>query len=392
MSIKINSKYLENYALGFAKKVCDQYFSSKQYMTGTEILKLTDSKQVNFFVIKSLFEAWHVELEKLKSNPFFDYRDNSVHQALNEFMNVLSRSIKIDRGNFEPLLGEAVAFSVILALDPLSFFRGEIDKSSGSSVNDFLKGNEKYYKWNHSLIANLIDRAGISQSADAYKQALRLNFEQQKDQLTRPEDYLAELKNIFHLDLDILFEKVAEKAEGPIIEESAQTKEEALVEEDLMAEAVVKQEVVEPENVDNSLVEEIQETIQSPEKDEERFEEESIPNIPSQYKVASAAKLIDPLQAWEKFESEQYSVMKGSVGELSENVGINQRFMFTKELFDGNPDLMKHALKSIDQCDSFMSAITLINERYVGELDWDKNSEAVEEFLQLVFRKFDQRG
>ena len=392
MSIKINSKYLENYALGFAKKVCDQYFSSKQYMTGTEILKLTASKQVNFFVIKSLFEAWHIELEKLKSNPFFDYRDNSVHQALNEFMNVLSRSIKIDRENFEPLLGEAVAFSVILALDPLSFFRGEIDKSSGSSVNEFLKGNEKYYKWNHSLIANLIDRAGISQSPDAYKEALRLNFEQQKEQLTRPENYLSELKEIFHLDLDILFERLADKVEEPISEESVKTKEEVSVEEVVIAEAMVEEKVVEPEHVDDPSPKEIQETIESPENEEELYEEESLQNIHSQYKAAPAAKLIDPLQAWEKFESEQYSVMKGSVGELSENVGINQRFMFTKELFDGNPDLMKHALKSIDKCDSFMSAITLINERYVGELNWDKNSEAVEEFLQLVFRKFDQRG
>ena len=129
MSVKINSKYLENYAIEFSKKVCDQYFSSKKYMTGTEILSLTPSKQVNFFVIKSLFEAWHSELEKLKSNPYFDYRDNNVHRALSEFMNVLSRSIKIDRVNFEPLLGEAVAFSILVALEPLSFFKNEFASS-----------------------------------------------------------------------------------------------------------------------------------------------------------------------------------------------------------------------------------------------------------------------
>ena len=137
MSVKINSKYLENYAIEFSKKVCDQYFSSKKYMTGTEILSLTPSKQVNFFVIKSLFEAWHSELEKLKSNPYFDYRDNNVHRALSEFMNVLSRSIKIDRVNFEPLLGEAVAFSILVALEPLSFFKNEFEKPAGGSVNDF---------------------------------------------------------------------------------------------------------------------------------------------------------------------------------------------------------------------------------------------------------------
>jgi hypothetical protein len=93
-----------------------------------EILGLTPSKQVNFFVIKSLFDAWHAELEKLKSNPYFDYRDNNVHRALNEFMNVLSRSIKIDRENFEPLIGDAVSLSILVALDPLSFFKNEFEK------------------------------------------------------------------------------------------------------------------------------------------------------------------------------------------------------------------------------------------------------------------------
>ncbi|MFD2034877.1 hypothetical protein ACFSKL_08755 [Belliella marina] len=386
MSVKINSKYLENYALEFAKKVCDQYFSSKQYINGAEILRLTSSKQVNFFVIKSLFEAWQVELEKLKSNPYFDYRDNSVYHALNEFMNVLSRSIKIDRENFEPLLGEAVAFSIILALDPVSFFRGEIDKASRSSVNEFLKSNEKYYKWNHILVANLIDRAGISQSAEAYKEALQLNFGQQKEVLDSPENLLSELQGILYLDFDILFERVPDKEE--VLEDEVGHQQEVTMESE------ESKDILEDEST-GVASEEVQGLGESSEEgavDELEEEIERVEVVTSQYKVAHASQIIDPLQAWEKFESEQYSVMKGTISDLSENIGINQRFMFTKELFDGNPDLMKHALKSIDQCDSFMSAIHLVNERYVGELAWDKNSEAVEEFLQLVFRKFDQRG
>jgi hypothetical protein len=115
-------------------------------------------------------------------------------------------------------------------------------------------------------------------------------------------------------------------------------------------------------------------------------------DAPKVYKIANASQAIDHLQVWTKFESEQYSIMKGTVAELSESIGINQRFMFTKELFDGNPDLMRYALKAIDQCGSFMEAISFVNERFVAELNWDKNSEAVEEFLQLIFMKFDQKG
>lgn len=361
MSVKINSKYLENYAIEFSKIVCDQYFSTKKYMTGTEILGLTPSKQVNFFVIKSLFEAWHVELEKLKSNPYFDYRDNNVYRALNEFMNVLSRSIKIDRENFEPLIGEAVAFSILVALEPLSFFKNEFEKSTGS-VNDFLKENKKYYKWHTSLIENLIDRAGISQSKDAYLAALIQNYDQQKDKLQSAEELLSELKGILHLDFDILVElapepeTVPEEQSNIVGEQEIQIKEEVSIKEEEI--------LIAGEGEDD----------------------------PKVYKVSDLSKAIDPLQAWAKFESEQYSVMKGTVAELSESIGINQRFMFTKELFDGNPDLMRYALKSIDQCTSFTEAVSFLNERFVEELNWDKDAESVEEFLLLIFRKFDQKG
>lgn len=386
MSVKINSKYLENYSLEFAKKVCDQYFSSKKYMTGAELVKLTPSKQVNFFVIKSLFEAWQEELEKLKSNPYFDYRDNNVHLALQEFMNVLSRSIKIDRENFEPLLVEAVGFSILLALDPLNFFRGEFDKAGNSGINTFLKENQKYYRWHESLVASLIDRAGISQNVDAYKNALQQNFEQQKDTLSTAEVLLEELKQVLYLDSEILSERIERKSEeaslSPSLADSAIEKEA----EEVASQNEEVSEIAMDSDVEMNFEEEESEEVNL------SHEEATPSTAATSFKSVDPKKAIDPLQAWAKFESEQYSIMKGTISELSESVGINQRFMFTKELFDGNPDLMKHALKSIDQCDSFMEAIQLVNERYVGELNWDKNSEPVEEFLQLIFRKFDQKA
>jgi hypothetical protein len=62
--------------------------------------------------------------------------------------------------------------------------------------------------------------------------------------------------------------------------------------------------------------------------------------------------------------------------------------MFSKALFEGNSDLLKHALKSIDESGSFANAIELINRRYLNELSWKDNPEVMDEFLLLVFRKF----
>jgi hypothetical protein len=80
--------------------------------------------------------------------------------------------------------------------------------------------------------------------------------------------------------------------------------------------------------------------------------------------------------------------MKGILGELTDSLALNQRFMFTKELFDGNSDLLRHALKSVDESPSFEAAVELINARFVGELGWDIESEEVREFMQQVYRKF----
>jgi hypothetical protein len=122
--------------------------------------------------------------------------------------------------------------------------------------------------------------------------------------------------------------------------------------------------------------------------------EEDLKDLPLErkFKPVATENGIDAIETWKRLENEQYSVMKGTIKDLSESVGLNQRFMFTKELFDGNPDLLKHALRSIDECRTFVEAIDLLNERYVGELGWNKNSEIVEEFVQLIFRKFEERG
>lgn len=396
MSAKINSKYVENYAKEFSKQICDQYFSQKKYMTGHEIITLSPSPQVNFFIIKTIFEAWQLELEKLKSNPYFDYRDKSVHEALKDFMNVLSRTIKIERLHFEPLIIQAVLHSIALAVDPLKFYSDEFDKVRDNQVNQSLKENKKYYKWHSSLVFNLIDKAGLEQSKQAYKEALKLNFSNQKDTLEDFRILLNSMAQVRFIDFDEVVTRETEtKKEEKETISSKEIKTEQPTQE--IPTAKITTEEIEEDNIpaqktstQSFVMDEGEKSEQFDNDDDDEFFIEKGASF-KQGVAATTANAIDPLQAWAKFETEEYSIMKGTIKELSESVGLNQRFMFTKELFDGNPDLMKHALKSIDHCGSFVEAINLINERFVGELNWDKNSDVVIEFLQLVFRKFDQK-
>lgn len=394
MSAKINSNYVENYAKEFSKQICEQYFSHKKYMTGHEIITLSPSHQVNFFIIKTIFEAWQLELEKLKNNPYFDYRDKSVHEALKDFMNVLSRTIKIERMHFEPLIIQAVMDSITLAVDPLEFYSNEIDKVQNNQVNQYLKENKKYYKWHNSLVFNLIDKAGLEQSKQAYKEALKLNFTNQNASLEDFRSLLNSMGQIRFIDFDeVVVKDIETKIEPKEILEAEKSIPEQRIQE-IRRPEITKEEIKKPiDPVKEKSMPTFENDEENPDgydnEEEEFFIEKNLSF--KQGIAANTANAIDPLQAWAKFETEEYSIMKGTIKDLSESVGLNQRFMFTKELFDGNPDLLKHALKSIDLCESFVEAINLINERFVGELNWDKNSDAVVEFLQLVFRKFDQK-
>ncbi|EOZ92099.1 hypothetical protein A33Q_4192 [Indibacter alkaliphilus LW1] len=375
MNAKLNSPYIENYAEKFTKKICDSSYAQKKYITGQDILQLTPSAQVNFFVIKALFEAWQRELEALKSNPYFDYRDKNVHEALKEFMNVLSRTIKVERQHFEPLLTEAVAYSILLAVDPVTYFSQELDKVPEDQLPNFLKENKKYFKWHTSLVTGLVDRAGLGYSVKAYKSAVANSYEQQKSSLKPVKELLSSFDSVLPIDYGKLW---MDKGEGPeVIAETAAKPEE-------VKGFPVTKAIEEPAKNPEVLTQEKEET--SPK------EEEKVKVEPRSAAVGANVGGIDPLQAWARFEHEEYSIMKGTIKELSESLGINQRIMFTKELFEGNPDLLTHALKSVDKCESFVDAINLLNQRYVSELGWNKESDSVNEFLQLVFRKFDQRG
>jgi hypothetical protein len=134
----------------------------------------------------------------------------------------------------------------------------------------------------------------------------------------------------------------------------------------------------EEDEVEEDLIEESEESIPAPQPEK---------RAPIASTLATG-KGLDAAYLKTLFATESYKGMKGILGELADSLALNQRFMFTKELFDGNADLLRHALKSVDELNTFEEAVDLINARFVVELGWDIESEEVREFMQQVYRKF----
>jgi hypothetical protein len=373
MTAQINGNYLEKYAISYSELVCDQFFSSRKFITGQEIIQLTPSTQVNFFIIKRLFELWQEELGKLKGSPYFDYRDIAVHEALTQFMNVLSRRIKVERIHLAGILQDAVQDAIQVATDPLTFFQNELAKAPSGKINEYLKENKKYFKWNESLVIGLIDKTGIGLDLESYRQAILANFQSLKVSMDSPKELLASLGDTLVFDL----EEYLGQSTGLEETEEATVPEFEDEEESPGFEPEEEVEVGE-EELEEELIQLTEESIPTPQPEKS----EAIAS------TSDTGKGLDAAHLQSLFASESYRGMKGILGELTDSLALNQRFMFTKELFDGNSDLLRHALKSVDESTSFEAAVELINARFVGELGWDIESEEVREFMQQVYRKF----
>lgn len=373
MTVQFNSNYLESYSKEYAQAVSDRFFNGRQFITGQEIIQLTASTQVNFFIIKRLFELWQEELAKLKSSPYFDYRDIAVHDALTQFMNVLSRRIKVERAYLEPMVKVAVGQAIQVAVDPVSFFQGEIKKAPAGKINEFIRENKKYYKWHDRVISFLIDKAGFGHDPDAYQRAISANYQVIKDSLESTNMLLATLGEIKAFDLDLYLPQetpVIHKPEPEIAQGEADTPAPSFFED-------IEEEVIPAPTFSQSY--RFEPVV-------EKSKPEPIPVVKSMPQRAGLS--LDAAMLKAQFSAESYKGMKGIIGELSESLALNQRFMFTKELFDGNADLLRHALKSIDDAGSFEKAVDLVNTRFVSELGWGTDSEAVWEFMRLIYRKF----
>ncbi|MBK6977969.1 MAG: hypothetical protein IPH28_13415 [Cytophagaceae bacterium] len=118
---KWNASELKNNSAEFSKVICNEFFSYKEKIEGTEIINLTEIKQLNLFILKSIFDKWKTETENLRS-PYFDYSHPEVNKAFEEFMNILSRHISISKAHFGGLVEKSLADTVSLYQSPKDFF------------------------------------------------------------------------------------------------------------------------------------------------------------------------------------------------------------------------------------------------------------------------------
>lgn len=78
--------------------------------------------------------------------------------------------------------------------------------------------------------------------------------------------------------------------------------------------------------------------------------------------------------------------IKLSAGGLRHSISLNDSFRFSRELFDGDTGLMNRVIEQISVMSSYNTALAFL----ASKVDIDEENEAVNDFLELLKKYFNQ--
>jgi hypothetical protein len=196
-------------------------------------------------------------------------------------------------------------------------------------------------------------------------QSLLQHFKNQPDDLKGGLDLLSYRIEGLERDFDLLkknFSEVKKVDVTTVVKEEVSPIEEAVIEH--KTEAIEEAESKEP-----IVDEKVESPVLNGEEKEENQEESSILNDQLQ---ATASGVL----------GEQLSSHR--LKDVQSAIGINDRFLFIRELFDNNADAYNSAIDMVNQSPNYTHVENWIKENG----NWDMENPTVNLFIEIVKRKF----
>ncbi|WP_323757571.1 hypothetical protein [Roseivirga sp.] len=332
MSYKLKQESISSFSTATAADICTEFFAGQNKISGESIMALTEVRQVNSFIIESLFTQWQSEIARLRS-PYFDFEAEEVQKALKEFMNTLSNHINIGRGHLEPLLSKAIETTMLLTFAPkkyvLNHWFDEQKENLPKGKLRYIKTHTEGFKLIHDTAKTPINPAYLGNLFDS----MSSHFE-----IPEPVEFLQKLNAEDKLSLLFEFEK--EVAAEPA-----------------------------PSQVFTPEIEEIPEAKTSVAAKHENGKE----TINDRFNGNSnGPTLAEKLQ-------------KNNIQPLEKTLTLNERIMFAKTLFDGDQSLMKKVLEELDTANSMDEALS---KTQPYNKKWDIEGDEMDAFIQVLKRRF----
>jgi hypothetical protein len=414
MSNKLNLSAVERYSKAYASKVCDDFFTENSSITGKQILSLTNIQQVNMLTIKALFDKWQADTQRLRS-PYFDFGTAEVQQALKSFMNTVSQHISVKREHFEPLLIDSIGETLVLILEPQTFYKELMrDLPSFRFSQENIIPLTKYILINKDVLPKLAEKLNgqefvFANQAMTWLEEMPISTENKDIHLAQFAEKVAipdelvpskatsqvvanqESKSFFDFEVaNIPAPKI--ETPQPRIEPIVEPVIERVIEraEPIMAAPIIEKPIEiapimqRPAAIFDQKVESVAARVNEP------IVEKITPKEPEDVrlneKLASEQKSVNDQAQSSKsvLDYHQNSRIDG----ITSVISLNQRFLFTNNLFGGNIQAFSHALEELELCKDFSEAKELILKKYVPRYMWDITGAEAEEFIDIIKRRF----
>lgn len=369
MPDNLNSIALNQYSARFTTTVLNEVYRSQDVVTGAGLLKLTPVRQVNLGILNRLFEEWKNNAEAFRS-PYFDFSNEDVKSALEEFMNTASQHIAVKRADLEPLLADSVKESLKLLLAPAAYFEAKIRAVSDAEfTHEKAEQLVKYTHIHRGVAEAMLGRLTDSGSDSVYQtQAVSwlYEFKDNADLIDDKEEHLVQFAEVFPINIgELHIQELTKAAPQPHKHESFFDSAFSQLEPGTARPAAPRAEPA------SAVISEIVAKANAGSNSERD-------SLNSRFKV----DLPQPS------EDKSYGSVPLKVENIAGSIPLGQRFMFVNQLFDRNSEHFDKAIYELDRVKSFEEAENLIWHRYASKYAWDVNGEAVTALLAIVKRKF----
>ncbi|MBP6409749.1 MAG: hypothetical protein KA313_01490 [Pseudarcicella sp.] len=402
--MKFNDSAVQTYSDTFASKICDDFYQNNETISGEQLLKLTELKQINVFIIAQIYNKWKAETEQFVS-PYFNYKSPQVSLALQNFMNTVSKNIAIKRADLEPILSHSVGQTVELLLLPKIYFQKFIkDNDTQYFTREQSNVLEKYTKIHQNVVEKIINKYTELIEIDTDTLVSFMN-NIEETAFENPQSYIDVMSKIVPFSANDFWENTAKST---VISEDL-NENQSFFDTISVSEVKVPEPLVE-EKIDNKIEEKIQEEIEVETVLSETVEEIveskvpelpnfSIPPIDVNLKEEPVASLNDQfadtktikellVQETEGVQSVHELNANTKVASITASISLNKKFIFIGRLFGGDINAYNKSVDELDSFTNYLDARNYINKSLSPNYNWMMANEEAEEFLELVANRF----
>jgi hypothetical protein len=105
-------------------------------------------------------------------------------------------------------------------------------------------------------------------------------------------------------------------------------------------------------------------------------------------KFKDSPSIYDKLSASKPDNSLAEKLLKNPVSDLKKSIGINEKFAFINDLFDGDLNFYNEAIDKLNNSSNQLQAIDLLEQEYSNKFNWNQESDAYIKLRLLIERRF----